>query len=92
MIAVRMHNGAFAKIGDDLEVFSDNELFARWLVVDIDAEKKEITVDQTDAEGYTAQGIKIPLNLWDGAEVVELTSDDINKDPNLAFRFRKVGE
>ena len=89
MLVVRLQNGAIVQTGEELEVRSDGALFAKWFVKEIDADKMEIVVDHTDAAGDFTPDLRIPINMWEGAEVIELTANDINKDPNLAFRLKK---
>jgi hypothetical protein len=89
MIAVKMPDGSFVRIGDTLEVESEGAPFASWYVKAVDVEKDLLIVDHTDAHGDITTNLEIPLSMWEGAEMVELTADEVNKDPNLAFRFRK---
>ena len=92
MKAVKMPSGIIIRIGQELQiVFDDGTHKATWIVKDISVSEQRIKVDQLDENNnLTQSNLRIPINMWEGAEVVEITADDVNNDPNLAFRLRRT--
>ena len=92
MVGIRLNNGSIIKVGDKVAIETksdDNEFFnAEWEIKEIRPKEMVMIVDHTNAQGYSTENLEIPLNMWEGVSIVELTSDDMAKDPNLAFRFR----